>query len=71
MAKLTIAFQVVLVGIAGGSLQASILHSPLLSGALLGGGFGLAFSLVFSKRASSVGAGLIWGLGAGKRMRTH
>ena len=64
MAKLTIAFQVVLVGIAGGSLQASILHSPLLSGALLGGGFGLAFSLVFSKRASSVGAGLIWGLGA-------
>ena len=64
MAKLIIPFQVFLVGIAGGLLQASILHSPLLSGALLGGGFGLAFSLVFSKRASSAGAGLIWGLGA-------
>jgi len=64
VAKLIIAFQVFLVGIAGGLLQASILHSPLLGGALLGGGFGLAFSLVFSKRASSAGAGLIWGLGA-------
>jgi hypothetical protein len=64
VAKLTIAFQVLLVGIAGGLLQASILHSPPLTGALLGGGFGLVFSLVFSKRASSAGAGLIWGLGA-------
>jgi hypothetical protein len=64
VAKLVIASQVVLVGIAGGLLQASILHSPLLGGALLGGGFALAFSLVFSKRASSAGAGLIWGLGA-------
>jgi hypothetical protein len=64
VAKLTVAFQVLFVGIAGGLLQASLLHLPLLSGALLGGGFGLAFSLVFSKRASSAGAGLIWGLGA-------
>jgi hypothetical protein len=64
VAKLIIAFQLFLVGIVGGLLQASILHVPLLSGALFGGGFGLAFSLVFSRRASSAGAGLIWGLGA-------
>jgi hypothetical protein len=64
VAKLIVAFQVFLVGIAGGLLQASILHSPLLGGASLGGGFALAFSLVFSKRTSSAGAGLIWGLGA-------
>jgi hypothetical protein len=64
MAKLIVASQAFLVGVAGGLLQAGILHSPLLSGALLGGGFGLVFSLVFSKRASSAGAGLIWGLGA-------
>ena len=49
-------------GIAGGLLQGSILHSSLLIAALLGGGFGLVFVLVFSKRASSAGAGLIWGL---------
>jgi hypothetical protein len=65
VAKLITVFQGLLVGVAGGLLQASVLHSPLLSGALLGGGFGLFFSLIFSKRASSAGAGLIWGLSAG------
>jgi hypothetical protein len=51
-----------LVGIAGGLLEGSILHSSLLSATLLGGGFGFVFGLMFSKRASSAGAGLIWGL---------
>jgi hypothetical protein len=31
---------------------------------LLGGAFGLVFTVVFSQRASSAGAGLIWGLSA-------
>jgi hypothetical protein len=47
-----------MVGMAGGLLQGRILHSSLLSATLLGAGFGL----VFSKRASSAGAGLIWGM---------
>jgi len=51
-----------LVGIAGGFLQGIVLHSALPSAALLGGVFGLVFTAVFSKRASSAGAGLIWGL---------
>ena len=53
-----------LVGIAGGLLQGSILHTSLFSATLLGAGFGLVFDLVFSRRASSAGAGLIWGLSA-------
>jgi hypothetical protein len=53
-----------LVGTAGGLLQGSLLHSSPFSGAVLGGGFGLVFGLVFSNRASSAGAGLIWGLSA-------
>jgi hypothetical protein len=52
----------ILVGIAGGALQSQILHSSTLSGIVLGAGFGLVFSIVFSLRASSAGAGLIWGL---------
>src|SRR5271170_1267195 len=52
----------ILIGIAGGVLQSQILHSSTLSGIVLGAGFGLVFSLVFSQRASSAGAGLIWGL---------
>jgi hypothetical protein len=51
-----------LVGIAGGLLQGMMLHSALLTAALLGAAFGLVFGLVFGKRASSAGAGLIWGL---------
>ena len=53
-----------LVGMAGGLLQGSILHSSMLSAVLLGAAFGLVFSLMCRKRASSAGAGLIWGLGS-------
>ena len=52
----------VLVGVIGGALQSQVLHSSTLSGVVLGAGFGLVFSFVFSQRASSAGAGLIWGL---------
>jgi len=51
-----------LVGMAGGLQQGVMLHSALLTAALLGAAFGLVFGLVFGKRASSAGAGLIWGL---------
>ena len=54
----------ILVGTAGGVLQGRMLHSSMLGAALLGSAFGLVFGLVFSKRASSAGAGLIWGLGS-------
>ncbi|MGA8528561.1 MAG: hypothetical protein WB622_02535, partial [Acidobacteriaceae bacterium] len=49
-------------GILGGLLLGSAIHSSLLHAALLGAGFGLIFGSIFSKRASSAGAGLIWGL---------
>jgi len=52
----------VLLGIGGGLAQGGILHSSLMNAALLGGGFGLFFGLFFAKRASTAGAGLIWGL---------
>ena len=51
-----------LLGIAGGLLQATILHLSLISSSLLGAAFGVVFGLVFAKRASSAGAGLIWGI---------
>src|ERR1700678_255011 len=50
------------VGAAGGALRSAILTSPLTHGVLLGGLFGVAFGLFFAKRATSAGAGLIWGV---------
>ncbi len=41
------------------------LHRPLLLSALLGGAIGLLFAVLLAKRATSAGAGLIWGLGSG------
>ena len=49
-------------GIVGGLLLGSALHFSLVRAALLGAAFGLVFGSTFSKRASSAGAGLIWGL---------
>ena len=51
-------------GAMGGALRGALLTTPLAHGVLLGGLFGLAFSLFFSHRATSPGAGLIWGLGS-------
>jgi uncharacterized membrane protein YagU involved in acid resistance len=50
------------IGALGGALQGSLLSSSLVQTILCGGLFGLAFGLFFAKRATSPGAGLIWGL---------
>jgi len=52
------------VGGAGGALGGALLARSLLSGTVLGALFGLAFGLLFAHRATSAGAGLIWGLGS-------
>jgi hypothetical protein len=52
-------------GVLGGAIQSKILSTPMSHGILLGGFFGLAFSLFFARRATTPGAGLIWGLGGG------
>lgn len=51
-----------LAGALGGALQGRLLEAPMGRCLLLGSVFGLAFSLFFAKRATSPGAGLIWGL---------
>lgn len=51
-------------GTSGGLLQGMVLRTSLLSGGLLGAAFGLAFGMFFARRATSPGAGLIWGLGS-------
>src|SRR5258707_1917767 len=50
-------------GVLGGAIQSKILSTPMIHSILLGGIFGLAFSLFFARRATTAGAGLIWGLG--------
>jgi len=52
------------VGICGGLARAYAGHSSPFVSALVGGGFGLVFGLMFAKRSRSAGAGLIWGLGS-------
>ena len=51
-------------GAAGGLLESAVLKTSLFRGGLLGMTFGLAFGLFFARRATSAGAGLIWGLGS-------
>ena len=53
-----------LTGVLGGGLQSKLLMGSLANGVLLGGIFGLVFGLFFAKRATTPGAGLIWGLGS-------
>jgi hypothetical protein len=55
----------VVVGASGGTLGSVFLGVSLVHGALLGALFGLGFTLFFAQRATSGGAGLIWGLAAG------
>jgi len=50
------------VGALGGALQGMLLASSLAPSILEGILFGAAFGLFFAKRATSPGAGLIWGL---------
>jgi hypothetical protein len=54
----------VALGVSGGLLESALLKSSLLLGGLLGASFGLVFGLFFARRATSPGAGLIWGLGS-------
>ncbi len=46
----------------GGALQSVLARTPLPHNILYGLIFGLAFAIFFAKRATSPGAGLIWGL---------
>jgi hypothetical protein len=50
-------------GAVGGVQRSAILTTSLAHGVLLGGLFGLVFGMFFAHRATSAGAGLIWGLG--------
>ena len=52
------------VGLGGGMLQSLALRAPITHGLAVGGAFGLVFGILFARRATSAGAGLIWGLAA-------
>jgi hypothetical protein len=52
------------IGVLGGALESFFLGTSLMSGIAYGGLFGVTFGLFFSQRATSPGAGLIWGLAA-------
>ena len=53
------------VGAAGGALAAAIGHSSIARLGSAGAAFGLVFALALRGKATSPGAGMIWGLGAG------
>ena len=48
------------VGLGGGALQSFALGTPITHGLAIGGAFGLVFGILFARRATSAGAGLIW-----------
>ena len=52
-----------LIGAAGGALRVAAIHTSLAQSLIYGALFGLAFGAFFARRATSAGAGLIWGLG--------
>ena len=52
------------IGIVGGALESVLLATSLMHGVIYGALFGAAFGLFFSHRATSPGAGLIWGVAA-------
>jgi hypothetical protein len=52
------------VGLSGGMVQSFALGTPVTHGLAIGGLFGLLFAVLFGQRATSAGAGLIWGLAA-------
>jgi hypothetical protein len=52
------------VGCVGGALGGAFHTASIANGIFVGALFGLAFGLFFAHRATSSGAGLIWGLGA-------
>jgi hypothetical protein len=52
------------IGVAGGALQSLLLATSLMEGVIYGALFGAVFGFCFSHRATSPGAGLIWGVAA-------
>jgi uncharacterized membrane protein YagU involved in acid resistance len=50
------------VGALGGALQSTLLSLPLINSVLPGAALGFVFGLFFAHRATTPGAGLIWGL---------
>ena len=52
------------VGGVGGALESVLLATPLVQAVIYGALFGLAFSFFFSRRATTPGAGVIWGVAA-------
>ena len=52
-----------LIGAAGGALRVAAIHTSLTQSLIYGAIFGVAFGALFSRRCTSAGAGLIWGLG--------
>lgn len=52
------------VGLGGGLVQSVALGVPIWQGLVAGGTFGVIFAMAFARRATSAGAGLIWGLAA-------
>src|SRR6201984_1852690 len=55
---------VLAIGGFGGLLESAVISTSLLKSVLLGASFGFTFALLFVRRATSPGAGLIWGLGS-------
>ena len=53
---------VTVVGLLGGLAAAALLGTSVIQGCGMGAVFGLIFGLLFAERATSPGAGLIWGL---------
>lgn len=53
-----------LVGLAGGAVQSVALRAPVAHQVGVGVVFGLVFALLFERRATSAGDGLLWGLAA-------
>ena len=49
------------IGALGGAVQSALLANSVVRGVLCGAIFGLVFGLFFAQRATSPGAGLIWG----------
>jgi hypothetical protein len=52
------------IGVVGGAVQSFLLGAPMMHGFTYGALFGITFGLFFSRRATSPGAGLIWGVAA-------
>jgi hypothetical protein len=52
------------IGALGGALQGFLLSTSMIRGVLYGALFGAVFGCFFARRATSLGAGLIWGIAA-------